>query len=262
VIAGNLKEGEGCQRPRRAHNRPLGLGGPAPYDSFAVTKRIATIDEAISLNGMHLLDLGCGNGSYTGELARRACWVCGLDIQMSNLQQVRTPLPLVQGVGERLPFASESFDGITMIEVLEHTASDSEVLKECLRVLKPGGHLILFVPNKLYPFESHPCHVGNLRIGRNIPLVSWLPSCLHRRVSSARIYTRRRITRMAKTVGFRVQRIGYILPPLDTFPLPFKATYRRVSRSLERTPLRVFGVSIFLVLQSPERDASRSRKMA
>jgi len=53
---------------------------------------------------------------------------------------------------------------------------------------------------------------------------------------------------MARAAGFEVCKVGYIFPPLDSFPLPLKETYRRLARRLEDTPLRNFGVSIFLVL--------------
>jgi hypothetical protein len=76
-----------------------------------------------------------------------------------------------------------------------------------------------------------------------------LPTFLHRRVSSARIYTLRKITRLASECGFTVKRIEYIFPPLDSFPLPLKDAYRRVAWCLEESPLRVFGVSIFLLLE-------------
>ncbi|MBI3609165.1 MAG: class I SAM-dependent methyltransferase [Nitrospirae bacterium] len=148
------------------------LGGPAGYGSYAVTKRIGVLDRNLSLTGMKLLDLGCGNGCYTQELMLRAAWVCGLDIQMSNLTAFRNATPRLQGVGENLPLSSASLDAITMIEVLEHTASNAKVLQECMRVLRPGGFLILFVPNKLYPMESHPCHLGRFSIGKNVPFAS------------------------------------------------------------------------------------------
>jgi len=228
-----------------------GLGGPAAYGSYAVVKRFTKLDQALCLQGMRVLDLGCGNGCYTVELSRRARWVCGLDIQLTNLRAFQAKMPLVQGAAESLPFAAESFDAVTIIEVLEHTASDTAVLHECFRVLRAGGVLVLFVPNKLYPFESHPCRLGRFAIGPNIPFVSWLPSFAHRRISSARIYTLRNITRLASSCGFGVSRIGYIFPPLDSFPLPFKDAYRRLAWRLEESPLRVFGVSIFLVLRKP-----------
>lgn len=230
---------------------PIALGGPASHGSYAVKKRIGKIDETLELTGKCVLDLGCGNGSYTAELARRAASVCGVDVQLPHLKAFRHPIPRVQGAGENLPFAPESFDLITMIEVLEHTNCDREVLKECLRVLKPGGQLVLFVPNKLYPFESHPCHVGRLEIGPNIPLVSWLPEILRKHICPARIYTRKRLFSMAHGAGFQALKCGYIFPPLDSFPLPFKESYRRAARLLENSPLALFGVSIYAVFQKP-----------
>jgi ubiquinone/menaquinone biosynthesis C-methylase UbiE len=122
------------------------LGDPAYYGSYAVKRRIAKIDETVDLKGKHVLDLGCGNGCYTEELARRAAKVCGIDIRMSHLEAFRARIPRVQAAGENLPFAPESFDAVTMIEVLEHTHCDGKVLEECFRVLKPGGLLILLVP--------------------------------------------------------------------------------------------------------------------
>jgi len=224
------------------------FGRPAEYGSYGVTKRLEKIDQAFSLAGMRLLDLGCGNGSYTVELARRAAWTCGLDLQFNLLQSFPTAIPRVQGAAESLPFKNESFDCITLIEVLEHTHSDARVLDECRRVLRSGGKLVLFVPNKLHPFETHPSHLAGLTLGTNVPFFSWLPGALHTRISSARIYSRRRIEGMARAAGFEVRKVGYIFPPLDSFPLPLKETYRRLSRRLEGTPLRIFGVSIFLVL--------------
>src|SRR5271157_4572818 len=114
------------------------FGRPAEYGSYGVTKRLEKIDQALSLDGMRLLDLGCGNGSYTTELSRRAAWTCGLDVQFGHLKSVPGNIPRVQAVGERPPFKDQSFDCITMIEVLEHTQSDTGVLAECRRVLRDG----------------------------------------------------------------------------------------------------------------------------
>ena len=237
------------------HEAPIRLGGPAAYGSYAVSKRIGRIDKTLDLRGMRILDLGCGNGCYTAELARRAEYVCGIDIHMPHLQAFQEAIPRVQGRGEQLPFASDTFDAVTIIEVLEHTDCDTKVLAECFRVLKPGGLLVLFAPNKFYPFESHPCHIGSLRLGPHIPLVSWLPEFLHKRICHARIYTPRRLFAMARKIGFRIQKSGFIFPPLDSFPLPFKEAYRRISALLERSPLGNFGVSIYAVLAKTAKPA-------
>jgi exopolysaccharide biosynthesis WecB/TagA/CpsF family protein len=227
------------------------LGVPSSYGSYGVKKRMEKIDQTINLKGKRVLDVGCGNGCYTAELARRAEYVCGVDVQMPYLKAFGRLMSRVQAAGENLPFASGSFDIVTMIEVLEHTDCDSSVLEECFRILKPSGQLVLFVPNKLYPLESHPCHIGDSSIGPNIPLISWFPEFLRKRLCHARIYTRRKLFLMARSAGFRNCKSGYIFPPLDSFPLPFKESYRRAAHRLENSPLGRFGVSIYAVFQKP-----------
>ncbi len=213
--------------------------------------RIGNIDDTLELKGKRVLDLGCGNGCYTAELARRAAYVCGVDIQMPRLEELRQPIPGVQGAGENLPFASENFDVVTVVEVLERTDCDRAVLKGCCRILKPGGLLVLFVPNKLYPFESHPCHLGGFAIGSNIPMVSWLLEILRKHLCHARIYTHKRVFSMAFGADFQGLKCGHILPPLDSFLLPFNESYRRAVRMLGNSPLTRCGVSIRAVFQKP-----------
>jgi N-acetylglucosaminyldiphosphoundecaprenol N-acetyl-beta-D-mannosaminyltransferase len=174
---------------------------------------------------------------------------------MPHLKAFREPIPRVQAAGENLPFASESFDAITMIEVLEHTDSERQVLLECFRVLKPGGFLVLFVPNKLYPFESHPCHLADLSLGPNVPLVSWLPDSVRKRLCHARIYSRRRLLSLAREAGFDNSQTSYIFPPLDSLRLPLKNIYRQAASLLEKSALARFGVSIYAVFQKPARPA-------
>jgi 2-polyprenyl-3-methyl-5-hydroxy-6-metoxy-1,4-benzoquinol methylase len=226
-------------------------GGPAAYGSYAIEKRLQTLFKYVSLRGRRVLDLGCGNGCYTKEMAQRAQSVIGVDLELSNLISFQVPIPRLLGVGEKLPFSSLSFDIVTMIEVLEHTTDDRAVLGECHRILRPGGYLALFVPNKLYPMESHPCHIAKHSIGNNIPIVSWLPDSLRKRVCFARIYSRRRLLNMARQKGFEVEKVGYIYPPADSFPLPQKVKrfYRDISWRLEQSPLKIFGVSIFALLR-------------
>src|SRR5207253_10103321 len=95
-----------------------------------------------------------------------------------------------------------------------------------------------------WPVESHPCRLRTCSLGRNVPLVSWLPESVRRHICYARIYTRRGLFAIARKVGFQIQESGFIFPPLDSFPLPFKNTYRRIVARLGSTPLVNLGLSI------------------
>jgi hypothetical protein len=56
---------------------------------------------------------------------------------------------------------------------------------------------------------------------------------------------------MAVGAGFQVLKYGYILPPLDSFPLPFKESYRRATHWLENGLLGRLGVSIYAIFKKP-----------
>ena len=69
---------------------------------------------------------------------------------------------------------TESFDLALLNEVLEHVTNETKALQEIWRVLKPKGILIIFSPNRLYPFETHS--VYHKRLGRKLPItVPFIP---------------------------------------------------------------------------------------
>jgi SAM-dependent methyltransferase len=100
--------------------------------------------------GARVLDVGCGTGANGPVLAEAGRTAYGIDM---------SPVPLgLAGTGERghaarlrgdaghLPFADKSFDMVVALDVLEHIADDAAAAGELLRVLRPGGVLIAFVP--------------------------------------------------------------------------------------------------------------------
>lgn len=96
--------------------------------------------------GMRLLDVASG----TGVVARAAAEVLGdsraivgMDPSIGMLRSGRTSNVKVQGAAERLPFASQSFDRITIGFALRHFADLGAVFAECHRVLRPGGKLLV-----------------------------------------------------------------------------------------------------------------------
>lgn len=94
-----------------------------------------------------LLDLGCGTGAFDLDLASIGRPV-GADMSRLALDfaATRGTFDLVQADGSALPFAAGSFDSVVGLDVFEHIEDDRAALKECARVLRPGGVLVLTVP--------------------------------------------------------------------------------------------------------------------
>ena len=95
--------------------------------------------------GMRVLEIGPGGGMFAAEIARQAGasgFVC-LDLQPAMLARVRNRLGeavgLVCGDAAALPLADASFDRILLVSVLGEVPDRPGALRECLRVLRPGG---------------------------------------------------------------------------------------------------------------------------
>jgi 2-polyprenyl-3-methyl-5-hydroxy-6-metoxy-1,4-benzoquinol methylase len=98
-----------------------------------------------------LLDLGCGDGTFA-RLVKAACpdvTIHGCDVSVAALSRTEG-LDRAYALdldGDPLPEADESFDVVTASEVLEHLSEPRHALAEAKRVLKPGGRLLVTVPN-------------------------------------------------------------------------------------------------------------------
>lgn len=91
-----------------------------------------------------VLDIGCGGGFLTNDLARANHSVTGIDLSLSSLQvacekdetkQVR----FIQANALQLPFANESFNVVCAMDLLEHVEEPLQVIREASRVLKDRG---------------------------------------------------------------------------------------------------------------------------
>jgi len=206
------------------------------------------------LSGQRVLDVGCGVGMYTNALLRETPHVFGVEIERERTQEaLQRAAGVAQAPGERLPFASETFDLLFSHEVLEHVDDDRACAREMVRVTRPGGRVIVFVPNRLYFFETHGVYWrGRYHFG-NAPLVNWLPTPLRDRLAPhVRAYTGRDLRRLFAELPVRVIHHTQIFPGYDNVVARAPGlgrVLRTLAYTLERMPLRIFGLSHLLVLE-------------
>ena len=125
-----------------------------------LVSRLASLSAAVNSYaqaGDRVLDLGCGTGELTRTLAAAGLWVAGCDISRQML--LRAPRDRGGYAGwvqlepgwRRLPFASAAFDVVVAASVLEYVSEPAVILRECARVLRPGGVVLYTVPDLRHP---------------------------------------------------------------------------------------------------------------
>ena len=98
--------------------------------------------------GQKILDTACGNG-WLASLYKADHEVTGLDIADANLRRIEAfgIRAIKHDLDQPLPFEGGTFDTVVCSEILEHIFRPDLLLREIYRVLKPGGRVILTVPN-------------------------------------------------------------------------------------------------------------------
>jgi SAM-dependent methyltransferase len=202
----------------------------------------------------HVLVDGCGVGMYVRALRQFTPYVFGLDIEMDRVSQSYEYSPFVHlAAGEYLPYPTDYFDLILSHEVIEHVQDDALTIGEMVRVLKKGGRAIIFCPNRLYPFETHGHYwQGQYHFG-NTPFINYLPDYLRNRLAPhVRAYTRGSLKKLLANLPVTIITLTQIYPGYDNVVAqrPFLGRLlRKISYTLERTPLKMFGLSHLLVIE-------------
>lgn len=220
--------------------------------SKTISVFVDKISSMSDLRGDHLLDVGCGDGSFTIPLSANYRKVTGIDVQQQFLNvfqhtvQSSDKFEIVNMSAESMKFESNSFDTIITIETIEHIPDLEKAAAEFFRVLKPGGELIITCPNRLFPFENHGMRIGKKEFHTRIPLLPYFPF-LHNRLSLARVFTVRELDRIFQSKGFIRQKVDYIWPTFEHGGNIFSPLLRPLfgmMRKLERSGVRPFGTSI------------------
>jgi SAM-dependent methyltransferase len=233
-----------------------------------VAKRLSAFGRHWPLRGERLLDVGCGNGAYTMVMAEGFREVEAIDVEPGRLEELSTALrgsPLQARIqvremsAQRLAFPDQHFDVVTAIEVIEHIADLEAALDEIRRVLRPGGVLCVACPNRLFPIETHTFTVpfsGRELPGRFLPFLPYLPP-IHRRLATARNFMAGELRELMLDHGLEERAVDYIMPPFDGWALG-RRLLKPITEQLERSPLRIFGVSIIGIYQRPAAPRSVS----
>ena len=133
-----------------------------------------------------ILDVGCGTGANL-EMLQKFGAAEGVDVSDDALEFCKAKgLKAHKGLAEKLPFADESFDVVTALDVVEHLDDDVAGLKEMHRVLKTGGDALIFVPAFMWLWGVQD-DISNHRIR----------------------YTKKQIVERLEKAGFEIERATY-----------------------------------------------------
>jgi SAM-dependent methyltransferase len=242
-------------QPQNTPEKAAELGVPSLVWRSGQERRWKMIQQAAGerLNGCVFED-GAGVGIYLQRMAATARQAVGLEVEFIRAVESHDLIEqMVCGAGEYLPFPANTFDLILSHEVIEHVQDDHLVIREIVRTLKPGGRLTLFCPNRGYPFETHGIYWRGAYYFGNKPLVNYLPRRLRDKLAPhVNVYTRREMKALFAGLPVRFIETRIIFGAYDNIiqRAPFLGKFlRAVLQALEKTPLQVFGLSHFWVVE-------------
>jgi ubiquinone/menaquinone biosynthesis C-methylase UbiE len=156
----------------RAWRRKYDVDGPLAHRVAAFEARLAELVKPPA----PVLDFGCGTGNLAFHLTGRGYQVTACDIAERMLEEAREAFPaakidwrLLPAEWKTMPFATGAFEAIVSSSVFEYLVTPENAFAECARVLKPGGVLVLSVPN---PENAMRMMEGVLQLAA-VPL-SWM----------------------------------------------------------------------------------------
>ncbi|KYN44518.1 Hexaprenyldihydroxybenzoate methyltransferase, mitochondrial [Trachymyrmex septentrionalis] len=142
----------------------IGLHLYAPFRTKFVRNGLANAgvqmqNAVLPLEGIKIVDVGCGGGILTERLARIGAQVTGIDASADLINIAKEHAKLDPNITERVNYIQttvedfsqkerESYDAVVASEVLEHVANAQLFLKKCVEILKPGGSIFITTENR------------------------------------------------------------------------------------------------------------------
>ena len=213
------------------------------------------------LRGM-ILENGCGVGMYVEHIAPFGGTVIGLEYDFERTTEAHINSPhILNAAGEFVPLPSSTFDLILSHEVIEHVQDDRAAVSEMVRVLrspdlksgKPGGRIVLFCPNRGYPFETHGIYWNGKYSFGNKLFVNYLPRSLRDKLAPhVRVYSRGDLQKLFEGLPVKFIERTIVFGAYDNLIArfgPLGKVLRTILQFFEKTPLKILGLSHFWVVE-------------
>jgi len=212
-----------------------------------------------------ILENGCGMGIYVEHLSPFGGQVIGLEYDFERAAEARINSPhILNAAGESLPLPPSTFDLILSHEVIEHVQDDRAAICEMIRVLrspdtgsgKLGGRAVIFCPNRGYPFETHGIYWrGKYHFGNKL-FVNYLPRAWRDKLAPhVRIYSKQDMQNLFEGLPVKFIERTIIFGAYDNIIARFGSfgkILRGILQFLEKTPLKILGLSHFWVVEKLE----------
>ena len=214
--------------------------------------------------GGRVLDVGCGPGVIVEALLAQGCSYYGVDPSAGMIREAkrhyhdRADITFSLGSATEIEYPDDHFEAVLCMGVLERVEDDDRALAEMVRVIKPGGTLIVTLPNCYSPYFLWRDYVFYPVISLLRPLYFAVSRKVRRpSIPGHRLYSVKDITRRLEGKGCAVRDVGlcvysFLPPPFESWCPRLAVTLMRTAEPLRRGALRNLGA--ILVVKGRKSD--------
>jgi len=215
------------------------------------------------LNDGKVLDVGCGPGVMVADMLERNCEFWGVDVSKEMIRQGEErfggndKVHLSTGTAEVLDFPDNTFDTVMSMGVIEFVDNDQQAFDEMMRVLKPGGTLIIAYMSKLSPFRLWRDYVFYPLTSLVRPVFYRFTRRLRKPHIKQRTYTEKSMRNLLGQNQYTVLDVVYcnfniFLPPLEHIFSRLSAVVSSKLEFLCRSKLKWIGGAFIIKARKPD----------